>query len=47
MGVAAILVMWPRCGEQNSVPPAYGGPIWNLAFIGPVVSGEDIWMMNG
>ena len=21
MGVAAILVMWPRCGEQTFVPP--------------------------
>ena len=25
MGVAAILVMWPRCREQNIVPPTQGG----------------------
>ena len=41
MGMAAIWVMWPRCGEQASVPPIHWGPIWNLALIGPVVSEEN------
>ena len=40
MGVAAILVKWPRHGEQTFIPPAYGDFIWNLALIGPVVSEE-------
>ena len=35
MGVAAILVMWPRCPEQTFVPPTHGGSTWNLASIGP------------
>ena len=34
MGVAAILVMWPRCPEQTFVPPTHGGSTWNLASIG-------------
>ena len=35
MGVAAILVMWPRPFEQTFVPPF---SIWNLSSIGQVVS---------
>ena len=35
MGVASILVMWPRCPKQTFVPPAHGGSTWNLALIGP------------
>ena len=38
MGVAAILVMWPRCSEQTFVCLNYWGSIWNLALIGPMVS---------
>ena len=40
MGMAAILVMWPRLFEQLFVPKVPGGCIWNLVKIGPVVS-ED------
>ena len=40
MGVAAILIMWPRCGELIFVPPAHEESKWNLALIGPVVSEE-------
>ena len=38
MGMAAILVMWLRCGEQIFVPLNYWGSIWNLALIVPVFS---------
>ena len=38
MAMAAILVMWPRSGEQTFVPLNYSGSIWYLALIGPVVS---------
>ena len=27
MGVAAILVMWPRSHEQTLIPPTHGGSI--------------------
>ena len=37
MGVAAILVMWPRPLEQTFVPPSHRGSIWNLALIDPAV----------
>ena len=40
MGMAAILVMWPRPFEQIFIPPTPGGYIWNLVTIGPVVSEE-------
>ena len=40
MGMAAILVMWPGPFEQTFVPPSYWSSIWNLTFIGPVVSEE-------
>ena len=37
MGVAAILVMWPRPREETFVAPSHRGSIWNLALIGPAV----------
>ena len=38
MGMAAMLVMWPRSFEQLFFPKGPGGCIWNLVAIGPVVS---------
>ena len=38
MSVVAILVMWPRCCEQNFVPPTQGGSTLNMALISQVVS---------
>ena len=38
MGMAAILVMWPRCSEQSFIPHTHWGSIWILALIGPAVS---------
>ena len=43
MGVAAILVMWPRPCEQTFVPPSHWGSIWNLALIGPAVLEKKIF----
>ena len=40
MGMAAMLVMWPRSFEQLFFPKGPGGCIWNLIAIGPVVSEE-------
>ena len=40
MGMAAILVMWPRPFEQTFVPASLGVSIWKLSLIGPVVSEE-------
>ena len=40
MGMAAMLVMWPRSFEQLFFPKGPGGCIWNLVAIGPVVSEE-------
>ena len=43
MGMAAMLVMWPRPPrpfEQFFFPKVPGGCIWNLVAIGPVVSQE-------
>ena len=40
MGMAAILVVWPRRFEQTFVPPSHGGSTWNFASIGLVVSKE-------
>ena len=40
MGMAAMLVMWPRPFEQLFFPKGRGGCIWNLVAIGPVVSEE-------
>ena len=43
MGVAAMLVMWPRLFEQLFFPKGSGGYIWNLVAIGPVVSEEKLF----
>ena len=40
MGMAAMLVMWPRSFEQLFFPKGPVGCIWNLVAIGPVVSEE-------
>ena len=40
MGMAAMLVMWPRSFEQLFFPKGPGGCIWNFVAIGPVVSEE-------
>ena len=40
MGMAAMLVMWPRPFEQLFFPKGPGGCIWNLVAISPVVSEE-------
>ena len=43
MGMAAILVMWPKPFEQTFVPPSEGVSIWNMSSIGPVVSEEKMF----
>ena len=43
MGVAVILVMWPRCNKQTFVSPAQGGALLNLALNGPVISEEKLF----
>ena len=40
MGMAAMLVMWPRLFEELFFPKGSGGCTWNLVAIGPVVSEE-------
>ena len=40
MGMASMLVMWPRPFEQFFFPKGPGGCIWNLVAISPVVSQE-------
>ena len=40
MGMAAMLVMWPRPFEQLFFPKVPGVCIWNLVAIGPAVSEE-------
>ena len=47
MGVAAILVMWPRPREQTFIPPSHWGAIWNLASIGPAVLEKKIFENGG
>ena len=37
MGVAAILVAWPRPHEQTFIPPSHWGSIWKLPLIGQAV----------
>ena len=37
MGMAASLVMRPRCPEQTFVPPTHEGSTWNLALTALVV----------
>ena len=46
MGMAAILVMWPRCPKQTFVPLTHGDSTWNLASIGPAVL-EKIFESGG
>ena len=46
MGMAAILVMWPRPRKQTFVPPSHWGSIWNLALIGQAVL-EKIFENDG
>ena len=43
MGMAAIMVMWPRPFEQTFVPPSRGGSIWNLTLIGQAVSEKNLF----
>ena len=47
MGVAAILVMWPRPREQTFVPPSHWGSIFTLASIGPAVLEKKIFENGG
>ena len=47
MGVAAILVMWPRPREKTFVPPSHWGSIWNFALIGPAVLEKKIFENGG
>ena len=47
MGVAAMLVMWPRPCEQTFIPPSHWGSIWNLALIGPAVLEKKIFENGG
>ena len=47
MGMAAILVMWPRPREQTFVPPSHWSSIWNLASIGPAVLEKKIFENGG
>ena len=42
MGMAAMLVIWPRLFEQLFVPDGPVDCIWNLVKISPVVS-EEKW----
>ena len=46
MGVAAILVMLPRCHEQTFVPPTQGGSTLNLALIGQAVLEKMLEIVN-
>ena len=43
MGMAAILVMWPRPFEQFFFPKGPGSCIWNWVAIGQVVSEEKLF----
>ena len=45
MGLAAILVMWPRPREQIFIPPSHWGSIWNLALTGPAVLEKQLLKM--
>ena len=47
MGMAAILVMWPRPYEQTFVTPSHWGSIWNLALIGQAVLEKKIFENGG
>ena len=43
MGVAAILIMWPRPRQQTFVPLSHWGSIYNLALIDKAVLEEKIF----
>ena len=47
MGMAAMLVMWPRLFEQFFFPKGPGDCIWNLVAIRPVVSEKSFEIMDG
>ena len=47
MGMAAILVKWPRPFQQTSIPPSHRSSIWNLTLIGSVVSEEKMFKECG
>ena len=47
MGVAVILVMWPRPREQTFVPPSNWDSIWNLVLIGQAVLEKKIFENGG
>ena len=47
MGVAVILLMWPRCREQTFAPPTHGASTQNLAWIGQAVLEEKKFEYNG
>ena len=47
MGVAAILVMWPRPFIQTFFPPFQGGSTYNLALFGQAVSEKKIFENGG
>ena len=47
MGVAAILVKWPRPREQTFLHPSHWGSIWNLALIGQAVLEKKIFENGG
>ena len=40
MGMAAMLVMWPKPFEQNFIPLSHGVFTWNVASICQAVSSE-------
>ena len=47
MGMAAILVMWPRPRERTFIPPSHWGSIWNLVLIGQAVLEKKIFENGG
>ena len=47
MGMAAMLVMWPKPFEQFFFPKVPGGCMWNLVAIGPVVSEKSFEIVDG
>ena len=47
MGMAAMLVMWPRPFEHFFFPKGPEGCIWNLVAIGPVVSEKSFEIVDG
>ena len=47
MGMAAILVMWPRPREHTFIPPSHWGSIWNLALIDQAVLEKKIFENGG